>query len=159
MCSSLGNIPSASLGLCSLCSLDQHTRHSRPTGRSTSGLILPTPVSRWVKTGCCYGTVTDGRYQTDAFGAPSPPEELIKLFWELEGLNPLHSQKGGYAAESAITKKWLEDTFAKVGQVVAESVKAGAECGSFGLQFMPNAFEVGSNLQHRSCWCKREKWG
>lgn len=36
----------------------------------------------------------------------------------------------------------MDKTFAKVGDVVAETVKAGAECGSFGLQFMPNAFEV-----------------
>lgn len=92
--------------------------------------------------------------QTDAFGAPSPPEELIKLFWELEGLNPLHSQKGGYATKGAINKTWLEDTFARVGQVVAESVKAGAECGSFGLQFMPNAFEVSDSSLHPPEWCR-----
>ena len=41
-----------------------------------------------------------------------------------------------------IDRRWLDQTFAKVGEVVAESVKAGAECGSFGLQLVPNAFEV-----------------
>lgn len=47
-----------------------------------------------------------------------------------------------YLHRGEVTKEWLDKTFAKVGDVVAETVKAGAECGSFGLQFMPNAFEV-----------------
>ena len=80
--------------------------------------------------------------QTDAYGAPSPPEELVKLFWELDGLNVLQATKQGYGCVGTVDKLWLEGTFAKVGEVVAESVKAGIECGSFGLQLLPNAFEV-----------------
>lgn len=87
--------------------------------------------------------------QTDAYGAPTPPEELVKLFWELEGISALNCSsspssdgKYSYIPRGEVTKEWLDKTFAKVGDVVAETVKAGAECGSFGLQFMPNAFEV-----------------
>lgn len=85
--------------------------------------------------------------QTDAFGVPSPPEELVKLFWELEGLNALSHSAGDsgkveYTSRGAVSKTWLDKTFAKVGEVVAESIRAGVECGSFGLQLMPNAFEV-----------------
>jgi tubulin--tyrosine ligase len=81
--------------------------------------------------------------QTDAFGAPAPPEELVKLFWELEGLDALSdTPEGEYKSRGKIDRTWLDQTFAKVGEVVAESVKAGAECGSFGLQLVPNAFEV-----------------
>lgn len=79
---------------------------------------------------------------------PSPPEEFVKLFWELEGLNALsHSttESGSteYRSQGVVSKEWLDQTFDRVGEVVAESVKAGVECGSFGLQLMPNAFEVG----------------
>ena len=80
--------------------------------------------------------------QTDAFGAPAPPEELIKLFWELEGLNALSSSGKDYQSQGVITRSWLDETFEKCGIVIAESIKAGVECGSFGLQLMPNAFEV-----------------
>ena len=48
----------------------------------------------------------------------------------------------GYESRGKVDRRWLDETFAKVGEVVAESVKAGAECGSFGLQLVPNAFEV-----------------
>lgn len=41
-----------------------------------------------------------------------------------------------------IDKQWLETVFKGTGDVIAETVKAAAECGSFGLQLMPNAFEV-----------------
>lgn len=90
--------------------------------------------------------------QTDAFGVPSPPEELVKLFWELEGLDTMshsHSEDGSaaYASAGVVSKAWLDRTFEKVGEVVAESIKAGVECGSFGLQLMPNAFEVSSVVQ------------
>lgn len=47
-----------------------------------------------------------------------------------------------YDSRGKVDRSWLDATFAKVGEVVAESVKAGAECGSFGLQLVPNAFEV-----------------
>ncbi|WVO19489.1 uncharacterized protein IAS62_000775 [Cryptococcus decagattii] len=93
--------------------------------------------------------LTNTCLQTDAYGAPAPPEELVKLFWELEGLSALScsstpSSNGNYSylRRGEVTKEWLDKTFAKVGDVVAETVKAGAECGSFGLQFMPNAFEI-----------------
>jgi hypothetical protein len=84
---------------------------------------------------------------------PSPPEELVKLFWELEGLNALsHSTADSanveYTSQGVVSKEWLDKTFKKVGEVVAESIKAGVECGSFGLQLMPNAFEV-SGLKMR----------
>ena len=75
-----------------------------------------------------------------------PPEELIKLFWELEGLTAL-APKASYEYESrgAVTPQWTRRTFERVGDVIAESVKAGVECGSFGLQLIPNAFEVCRN--------------
>jgi len=67
----------------------------------------------------------------------------VKLFWELEGLDALSdTPEGEYNSRGKIDRTWLDQTFAKVGEVVAESVKAGAECGSFGLQLVPNAFEV-----------------
>ncbi|OXG19421.1 cytoplasmic protein [Cryptococcus neoformans Tu401-1] len=93
--------------------------------------------------------LTNTCLQTDAYGAPVPPEELVKLFWELEGISaldcsssPSSDGKYSYISRGKITEEWLDKTFAKVGDVVAETVKAGAECGSFGLQFMPNAFEI-----------------
>lgn len=49
---------------------------------------------------------------------------------------------GEYESRGNVGKEWLDGTFKKVGEVVSESVKAGVECGSFGLQLMPNAFEV-----------------
>lgn len=82
--------------------------------------------------------------QTDGFGVPVPQEDLVRLFWDLEGLTALSSNEGGYSPKGTVTREWLDATFAKVGEVVAEAVKAGAECGSFGLQLMPNAFEVGT---------------
>ena len=70
----------------------------------------------------------------------SLPEHLVKLFWELEGQEAL-AVNGLPMGD--VTKEWLEQTFANVGEVVSEAIKAGVECGSFGLQLMPNAFEVG----------------
>lgn len=52
------------------------------------------------------------------------------------------SEDGEYHTKGEISKEWLEETFDKVGEVINESVRAGVECGSFGLQLMPNAFEV-----------------
>ncbi|WVQ77555.1 hypothetical protein IAR50_007243 [Cryptococcus sp. DSM 104548] len=88
--------------------------------------------------------LTNTCLQTDAYGAPAPPADLVKLFWELQGLTALScsTTSGSYDPRGSVTKEWLESTFAKVGEVVSETVKAGAECGSFGLQFMPNAFEI-----------------
>nr|XP_019043683.1 cytoplasmic protein [Kwoniella bestiolae CBS 10118]OCF22613.1 cytoplasmic protein [Kwoniella bestiolae CBS 10118] len=87
--------------------------------------------------------LTNTCLQTDSFGAPAPPEELVKLFWELEGLDALSSTKDGkYQTRGKVTNQWLEAVFAKSGEVISEAIKAGAECGSFGLQFMPNAFEI-----------------
>ncbi|WWC95696.1 hypothetical protein V866_002561 [Kwoniella sp. B9012] len=87
--------------------------------------------------------LTNTCLQTDSFGAPAPPEELVKLFWELEGLDALSSAKDGKCeSKGKVSKEWLEAVFNKSGEVVSEAVKAGAECGSFGLQFMPNAFEI-----------------
>lgn len=57
-------------------------------------------------------------------------------------MTALASTGSKYEPRGKITREWLDATFAQVGQVVAETIKAGAECGSFGLQLMPNAFEV-----------------
>lgn len=87
--------------------------------------------------------LTNTCLQTDAYGAPRPLEELVKLFWELEGLTAISSTATGVIEEMGkVDREWLDRTFAAVGEVVAESVQAGAECGSFGLQLVPNAFEV-----------------
>jgi tubulin--tyrosine ligase len=51
---------------------------------------------------------------------------------------------GEYEERGSVGKEWLDETFKTVGEVVNESVRAGVECGSFGLQLMPNAFEVSS---------------
>jgi hypothetical protein len=92
--------------------------------------------------------LTNTCLQTDAFGAPTPPAELVKLFWELEGLDALsEAGDGKYRSRGKVSRDWLDDTFAKVAKVIAESVKAGVECGSFGLQLVPNAFEVGSTIR------------
>ncbi|ORX37578.1 tubulin-tyrosine ligase family-domain-containing protein [Kockovaella imperatae] len=86
--------------------------------------------------------LTNTCLQTDAFGALAPPEELIKLYWDLDGMSALNRTNGDYGNMGKVDKQWLEDTFERVGEVISESVKAGAECGSFNLQFMPNAFEI-----------------
>ncbi|KAL1408615.1 putative tubulin--tyrosine ligase pby1 [Vanrija albida] len=86
--------------------------------------------------------LTNTCLQTDGFGAPVPQEDLVRLFWDLEGLTALSSSDGGYSPKGTVSREWLDATFAKVGEVVAEAVKAGVECGSFGLQLMPNAFEI-----------------
>lgn len=78
--------------------------------------------------------------QSDAFGAPVPPAELVKTLWELLGLTALN-ERGEHVG--TVDQAWLDQTFKTVGEVVAESVKAGVECGSFALQLVPNAFEVG----------------
>ncbi|KAI5451833.1 putative tubulin--tyrosine ligase pby1, variant 2 [Naganishia albida] len=69
-----------------------------------------------------------------------PPEHLVKLFWELEGQTVLSSDSS--KEPMRIDKQWLETVFKGTGDVIAETVKAAAECGSFGLQLMPNAFEI-----------------
>lgn len=69
-----------------------------------------------------------------------PPEHLVKLFWELEGQTMLSSDKSDQPRK--IDRQWLETVYEGAGDVIAETVKAAAECGSFGLQLMPNAFEV-----------------
>lgn len=78
-----------------------------------------------------------------------PPEHLVKLFWELEGQNILTSEDS--ATRHIIDRPWLDTVFARSGEVIAETVKAAAECGSFGLQLMPNAFEVCSCKAYRKC--------
>jgi hypothetical protein len=52
------------------------------------------------------------------------------------------SQKSDSLKLGTITEEWLESTFETVGKVVAETVTAAVNCGSFGLQLLPNAFEV-----------------
>ncbi|CAK9779465.1 hypothetical protein CC85DRAFT_309441 [Cutaneotrichosporon oleaginosum] len=86
--------------------------------------------------------LTNTCLQTDAFGQPVGEDDLVRLFWDLEAATALTRTKGGYAAAGVVDHAWLEATFAKVGDVVAETVKAGAECGSFNLQLMENAFEI-----------------
>ena len=54
----------------------------------------------------------------------------------------MSDSKDDTSSMGVVSKEWLDTTFATVGEVIAESVKAGVECGSFGLQLMPNAFEV-----------------
>lgn len=44
--------------------------------------------------------------------------------------------------QGEVTEEWLETTFDIVGKVIAETVTAAVNCGSFGLQLLPNAFEV-----------------
>ena len=87
--------------------------------------------------------LTNTCVQTDAHGASMHSQELVKLFWELEGLEAYHlADTNMLDGVGNVDKAWLDQTFAKIGDVIAESVKAGAECGSFGLQLVPNAFEV-----------------
>lgn len=82
-------------------------------------------------------------FQKDAFGAPIQEDHLVRLFWDLEGMTPLAATSDGkWSPRPKVTREWLEATFAKCGEVIAECVRAGAECGSFGLQLMPNAFEI-----------------
>ncbi|GMK58321.1 hypothetical protein CspeluHIS016_0503530 [Cutaneotrichosporon spelunceum] len=69
-------------------------------------------------------------------------DDLVRLFWDLEGRTALARSSSGYDAIGVVDTPWLEATFAKAGSVVAEAVKAGAECGSFNLQLMENAFEI-----------------
>ncbi|GHJ86777.1 hypothetical protein NliqN6_3179 [Naganishia liquefaciens] len=69
-----------------------------------------------------------------------PPEHLVKLFWELEGQNILSSDDS--KVHQLIDRPWLDTIFGRSGEVIAETVKAAAECGSFGLQLMPNSFEI-----------------
>lgn len=66
----------------------------------------------------------------------------MRLFWDLEGEDALCYSAGAYASRGKVNRAWLDSTFAHVGDVCAEAVRAGAECGSFGLQLMPNAFEI-----------------
>lgn len=80
--------------------------------------------------------------QTDAFGAPVPEEDLVRLFWDLEGEEALTYSKGDYVPRGRVSREWLDGLFTQVGKVCSEAVRAGAECGSFGLQLMPNAFEI-----------------
>ena len=87
--------------------------------------------------------LTNTCLQKDAFGAPTPPPELVKLFWDLEGLTAMRrASPDAYEGMGMVDRSWLENTFQTTGQVIAESVKAAVECGSFGLQLIPNAFEV-----------------
>jgi tubulin--tyrosine ligase len=88
--------------------------------------------------------LTNTCLQTDELGQTIPDEDLVKLFWELEGKEAMSlDAEGAYQKKGTIVTEWLERTFAKVGEVISESIRAGVECGSFGLQLMPNAFEVG----------------
>ncbi len=72
----------------------------------------------------------------------------MKLFWELEGLDAL-STTGSSLGK--VEGPWLESIFERVGEVISEAVKAGVECGSFGLQLMPNAFEVSKSEKYLYC--------
>lgn len=65
------------------------------------------------------------------------------MFWELEGQDAL-SVSGSSLGK--VERPWLENTFERIGEVISEAVKAGVECGSFGLQLMPNAFEVSGSF-------------
>ena len=91
--------------------------------------------------------LTNTCLQTDAYGAPIREEGLVKLFWELEGMDALVLPSDATASERVegqgkVSRQWLDAVFDKVGKVLDEAVRAGVECGSFGLQLMPNAFEV-----------------
>ncbi|BEI93717.1 uncharacterized protein CcaverHIS019_0601760 [Cutaneotrichosporon cavernicola] len=85
--------------------------------------------------------LTNTCLQTDAYGQAVEQDDLVRLFWDLEGRTAL-ARDNGYNVMGTVDKEWLDKTFTKVGQVVAEAVKAGAECGSFNLQLMENAFEI-----------------
>lgn len=67
-------------------------------------------------------------------------------------MDALAESKDGFTTKGGVDKEWLEQTFSKVGEVIGESVKAGAECGSFGLQLVPNAFEVSSVCWREANW-------
>lgn len=69
--------------------------------------------------------------------------DYVKLFWELEGKTIL--KEGGIEAET-VTEEWLEDAFEQVGKVIAETIQATVECGSFGLQLLENAFEASLSM-------------
>jgi tubulin--tyrosine ligase len=64
---------------------------------------------------------------------------LVKLYWELAGQTALDEDGD---VKGTIDQAWLQSTFDQVGQVIAETVTAAVKCGSFGLQLLPNAFEV-----------------
>lgn len=78
--------------------------------------------------------------QSEALGEDGPPDHLVSLFWDLAGQTALAQDDP--VAQGTITSEWLEQTFDQVGKVVAETVTAAVQCGSFGLQLLPNAFEV-----------------
>lgn len=63
-------------------------------------------------------------------------------FWSMGGARPLAYTWDGYEGKGLVDTAWLEATFAKSGAVIAEAVRAAAECGSFNLQLMENAFEL-----------------
>lgn len=66
----------------------------------------------------------------------------------MAGQTALASTRARYVAAGTVDTPWLKHTFAKAGAVIAEAVRAAAECGSFNFQLLENAFEVGCS---RSC--------
>ncbi|GMK54806.1 hypothetical protein CspeluHIS016_0113920 [Cutaneotrichosporon spelunceum] len=61
---------------------------------------------------------------------------------DMAGATALAHSPEGYVSVGPVDAAWIDATFAKAGAVIAEAVRAGAECGSFNLQLMENAFEL-----------------
>lgn len=61
-------------------------------------------------------------------------ESNVHLLWELEG----RTAAGG----QVLSREVLEGVWADCGRVGGEAIKAAVECGSVGLQLLPNCFEV-----------------
>lgn len=61
-------------------------------------------------------------------------ESNVHLLWELEGRQTTTGQ--------TLTKDVLERIWEDCGRVGGEAIKAAVECGSVGLQLLPNCFEV-----------------
>ncbi len=81
-------------------------------------------------------------------GRDTPPDHLVHLFWDLANSHGFvldatdSSNPNAPNPRGAVSEVWLESTFQSIGKVIAEAVQAGTECGGFGLQLLPNAFEV-----------------
>lgn len=86
----------------------------------------------------------------------TPPDHLVKLFWDLNKTPTALSTSADlpdneYRIEGKITQEWLEEVFEGAGEVIVECVRAAVECGGFGLQLLPNAFEVSLEPSQSTC--------
>jgi tubulin--tyrosine ligase len=69
---------------------------------------------------------------------PMSPGEVdetnVHLLWELEGRETMSGE--------TLTRDVLEGIWADCGTVAGAAITAAVECGSVGLQLLPNCFEV-----------------